>query len=163
MNLPKRCITNSKRCKNIHLLASGYFKFTPKGVNFYLKITLTGRSLLTQNRSTLGPLLLVLELALTEVSEKRPVTLKLKLSQLAKVSLRLVEGGEAKVLSDSYEGLEENAVVTVVKIDGDNVDVEDSHGVVHTVKKSDLKQNNEFSSTYSERFSKFVWIRTKSR
>ena len=67
-----------------------------------------------------------------------------KLSQLTKVSLRLVEGGEAKVLSDSYSGLSKNDVVTVVKIDGDNVDVEDSDEVRHTVKKSDLKQNNEF-------------------
>ena len=51
-----------------------------------------------------------------------------------KVSLTpLRVGGEANVIPDSYDGLEENDMVTVVMIDGDNVVVEDETGVQYTV------------------------------
>ena len=62
-----------------------------------------------------------------------------------KASLRLIEGEDAKVVSDSLNGLDLNAVVTVLTIDGDDVEVEDSAGEQHSVKKSDLKQNKGIS------------------
>ena len=56
-------------------------------------------------------------------------------------------GRRAKVLSDTYDGLDQDVLVKVVKIDGDDVlvDVEKfPEWITHKVKKSDLKQNKEF-------------------
>ena len=36
-------------------------------------------------------------------------------------------------------------MVTVIKIDGDNIEIEDSNKNRYTVQKSDLKQNNSYS------------------
>ncbi len=65
---------------------------------------------------------------------------------LRSVSLRLIEGEEAKIVSDSLDGLGQDDVVTVLKITGDDVEVEDSTKENHTVKKSDLEQNKKLHS-----------------
>ena len=68
-----------------------------------------------------------------------------------KVSLRLIEGGKARILSDSYDGLDQDDVVTVLWItmlptEGDDVEVEDSAKEYHIVKKFDLAQNNSYTA-----------------